>query len=102
MIKIGPAPLAVTEVIMANIGGSATLVGDSPNVVLGLRLGFYFNDFVIKNGLISLVAGLQPYLYIYCIIKWDSIAQGIPQYCRAKFPTFAREAIEDMRQLKIS
>ncbi|MCJ7688052.1 MAG: hypothetical protein MUO60_01800 [Clostridiaceae bacterium] len=30
---------------------------------------------------------------IYCIIKHDSIAKGIPQYCIVKFPTFAKKAI---------
>ena len=43
MLKIDPIPLVITEVLLANIGGSATLVGDPPNVILGLKLGFYFN-----------------------------------------------------------
>jgi Na+/H+ antiporter NhaD/arsenite permease-like protein len=47
MLKIDAVPLIITEVCMANIGGSSTLVGDPPNVILGLKLGFYFNDFVL-------------------------------------------------------
>jgi len=57
MLKIDARSLIITEVILANIGGSATLVGDPPNVILGLKLGYHFNDFVINNGPISILAG---------------------------------------------
>ncbi len=101
MIKIDPAPLVVTEVIMANIGGSATLVGDPPNVILGVRLGFYFNDFVVNNGPISLVAGAAALFVCYALSRKSMIPQE--KVATSELDQMdPREAIEDMRQLKIS
>ena len=69
MLKIDAAPLIITEVLMANIGGSATLVGDPPNVILGLKLGFYFNDFVVHNGPTAILAGAATLFYCYMVSR---------------------------------
>jgi Na+/H+ antiporter NhaD/arsenite permease-like protein len=58
ILKIDPVPLVVGEVVVANIGGSSTLVGDPPNVILGTQLGFGFNDFALNNGPIAVAAAL--------------------------------------------
>jgi Na+/H+ antiporter NhaD/arsenite permease-like protein len=58
ILRIDPVPLVVGEVVLANIGGAATLVGDPPNVILGTQLGFGFNDFVANNGPIAVAAAL--------------------------------------------
>jgi len=67
LLKIDPVPLVITEVILANTGGAATLVGDPPNVILGLKLGFSFNDFIIHNGPITLIAGAAALLYCFLV-----------------------------------
>jgi Na+/H+ antiporter NhaD/arsenite permease-like protein len=58
LLKIDPIPLIIAEVCAANAGGSATLVGDPPNVILGTALGFNFADFVQHTGPISVLAAL--------------------------------------------
>ena len=58
ILRIDPVPLVVGEVVLANIGGAATLVGDPPNVILGTQLGFGFNGFVANNGPIAFAAAL--------------------------------------------
>ena len=101
LLKMDAAPLIITEVILANIGGSATMVGDPPNVILGLKLGYYFNDFVIHNGPISIVAGAVTLLYCYLVSR-KSIASS------EKIPKKEFEemdpagAIEDKKQLKVA
>ncbi len=40
-------PFLIAEVLAANIGGAATLVGDPPNIIIGSRAGLSFNDFLI-------------------------------------------------------
>lgn len=58
LLKLDPVPLVIAEVCAANTGGSATLVGDPPNVILGTTLGFNFADFAAHTGPISLLASL--------------------------------------------
>lgn len=58
LLKIDPVTLIIAEVCAANTGGSATLVGDPPNVILGTTLGFNFGDFATHTGPISAIAAL--------------------------------------------
>lgn len=46
-LKINPVPYLITQVIASNIGGTATLVGDPPNIMIGSAAGLTFADFVI-------------------------------------------------------
>ena len=101
MLKIDAIPLVITEVLLANIGGSATLVGDPPNVILGLKLGFYFNDFVIHNGPIALLAGAATLFYCYAVNKKSLISKrkiSIKNLSNMN----PNDAIKDIRQLKIA
>ena len=50
LLRFDPVPVVAAEVVAANIGGAATLMGDPPNVILGLTLGFGLNDFITHNG----------------------------------------------------
>ncbi|TBR19082.1 citrate transporter, partial [bacterium] len=58
LLKFDPVPVVVSEVVLANIGGASTLVGDPPNVILGTVLGFNFNDFIMHNMPIAILSGL--------------------------------------------
>jgi Na+/H+ antiporter NhaD/arsenite permease-like protein len=58
ILRFDPVPLVVAEVVIANTGGASTLIGDPPNVILGTQLGFGFNEFVVNNGPIAVVAAL--------------------------------------------
>jgi len=99
MLKIDPIPLVITEVLLANIGGSATLVGDPPNVILGLKLGFYFNDFVIHNGPIAIIAGAATLFYCYAVSKKSLVPKSHVSLKELSLMNPAN-AIKDLRQLK--
>ena len=101
MLKIDAIPLVITEVLLANIGGSATLVGDPPNVILGLKLGFYFNDFVIHNGPIALVAGAATLFYCFAVSK-KSLIPSSEVSIKELSTMDPNDAINDIRQLKIA
>jgi len=46
-MRMNPVPFLVTQILVCNIGGAATLVGDPPNIMIGLAAGFSFNQFLI-------------------------------------------------------
>lgn len=45
-LEIDPLPYLLTEVFASNIGGTATLIGDPPNIIIGSAAGFSFMDFI--------------------------------------------------------
>ena len=53
-LDIDPIPYLLTEIFASNIGGTATLIGDPPNIIIGSAAGFSFMDFV--NNLTVVVA----------------------------------------------
>lgn len=50
-----PVPFIITEVFASNVGGTGTLIGDPPNIIIGSAVGFTFKDFLINNGLFVLI-----------------------------------------------
>jgi Na+/H+ antiporter NhaD/arsenite permease-like protein len=46
-LEIGAAPFLMAEVFASNIGGTATLIGDPPNIIIASRAGLSFNDFLV-------------------------------------------------------
>ena len=56
-----PIPFLITEVLASNIGGTATLIGDPPNIIIGTRAGLSFMDFVKELTPIILV------IFLVCV-----------------------------------
>ena len=46
--EISPVPFLITEVLSSNIGGTATLIGDPPNIIIASKAGLSFMDFVMN------------------------------------------------------
>src|ERR1700752_2823690 len=46
-LAINAVPFLIAEVFASNIGGTATLVGDPPNIIIASRAGLTFNDFLL-------------------------------------------------------
>ena len=47
-LDIDPIPFLITEILASNIGGTATLIGDPPNIIIGARAGLSFMDFLYE------------------------------------------------------
>ena len=47
LIKINPVPFLIGEAFLSNLGGTATLIGDPPNVLIGSAAGISFNEFLL-------------------------------------------------------
>ncbi|UMB67809.1 SLC13 family permease [Mycobacterium paraterrae] len=54
-LAINPVPLLMAEVFASNIGGTATLVGDPPNIIIGARKGLSFNAFLFNMAPIVII-----------------------------------------------
>jgi Na+/H+ antiporter NhaD/arsenite permease-like protein len=67
-LELDPYPFLVAQVLASNIGGTATLIGDPPNIMIGSAVGLTFMDFVWNVGVIvpAIMAGtLIPMYFIY-------------------------------------
>ena len=67
-LAIGPAPFLMAEAFASNIGGTATLIGDPPSIIIASRAGLSFNDFLIHLApivvvIIGVFAALLPRLF---------------------------------------
>lgn len=49
MLKVDPFPFLISEVLASNIGGTATLIGDPPNILIGSALNLSFMDFIMND-----------------------------------------------------
>jgi Na+/H+ antiporter NhaD/arsenite permease-like protein len=47
-LEINPVPVFITEIMSSNIGGTATLIGDPPNIMIGSAAPFSFMEFVVN------------------------------------------------------
>jgi Na+/H+ antiporter NhaD/arsenite permease-like protein len=56
-----PIPFLISQVLASNIGGTATLIGDPPNIIIGSQMGKDFNDFLVNLAPVA-TAALAVYL----------------------------------------
>ena len=68
-LGINPIPYLLTEVFASNIGGTATLIGDPPNIIIGSAAGFTFMDFVNNLTLVVAIILLSVILFLILIFK---------------------------------
>ena len=67
LLKFNPVPMILAEVFCANLGGSATMCGDPPNIIIGTSLGYSFTDFLTNTGVIAGVSLVVVVLYFYLV-----------------------------------
>ena len=69
LLKFNPVPMILAEIFCANLGGSATMCGDPPNIIIGTSLGYTFADFVLNTGLIAVIAFVFVLIYFYLVFR---------------------------------
>ena len=69
---MNPAPLLIAAIISSNIGGTATLIGDPPNIIIGSRAGFSFMDFLNELTGIVIIIFIVSMLILLFMFK-DSL-----------------------------
>jgi len=67
-LKINPITLLMPEVFASNVGGTATLIGDPPNIMIGSYANLTFMDFIVNIGpicVIGLLVSIAYFLFLY-------------------------------------
>lgn len=65
LLRFDPIPMIISEIFCANLGGSATMCGDPPNIIIGTTLRFGFSDFILNTGPIALVSLIASIALFY-------------------------------------
>lgn len=99
-LRVSPYPFLFSEIFASNIGGTATLIGDPPNIMIGSAVGLTFNDFVVNLAPVVAVILLATLVPIYFI--WGRKMYAEPQHRERVMRFDEREAITDPRLLKQS
>ncbi len=68
-LKLNPVPFLISEVLASNIGGTATLIGDPPNIIIGSGAGLSFNDFIINLGPIVVVIFVVALFFLRYVFR---------------------------------
>lgn len=73
-MNLNPVPFIMTQILASNIGGTATLIGDPPNIMIGSATGLSFADFVINDGVIVVVIMIATIFAFKLVYKKNLIA----------------------------
>ena len=99
-LKINAYPFLFAEIFAANIGGTATLIGDPPNIMIGSAVGLSFNDFIINLAPIVLV--ILPLTMIPIYLIWGKKLKAEEKDKQRVMSYRIHFAITDVRLLKQS
>jgi Na+/H+ antiporter NhaD/arsenite permease-like protein len=99
-LKVKPYPYLFTQIFASNIGGTATLIGDPPNIMIGSAVGLTFNDFALALTPVIVVVLAATMVPLYLI--WGRHLRAAPEDRQRVMSFNEREAITDVRLLKQS
>jgi Na+/H+ antiporter NhaD/arsenite permease-like protein len=92
-LGVNPVPYLIAEVLASNIGGTSTLIGDPPNIIIASRAGLSFNDFLIHLAPIALIALVAFTLVLPWLFRGSFTAD--PERAAEVMALNEREAIQD-------
>ncbi len=99
-LKINPYPYLILEIFASNIGGTATLIGDPPNILIGSALNLSFMDFV--NELTPVVVVTMLVLILAFDVVWGKHLKTTEKNKQAVMKISAIDTITDWTLLKKS
>ncbi|WXG47114.1 MAG: ArsB/NhaD family transporter [Candidatus Atabeyarchaeum deiterrae] len=93
-MEIDPKPFIIAEILAANIGGTATSIGDPPNIMISLTYGISFPQFIASMGPLTIIALTVFFLYINRRYRKGLLVKRVRI---KKLPTKPAELIEDRK-----
>jgi Na+/H+ antiporter NhaD/arsenite permease-like protein len=101
LLKFNPVPMILSEIFCANLGGSATMCGDPPNIIVGTSLGFSFFDFLTNTGLCAGICLVISVIFLYFAFRKEITSGNGEPVDLSKFPK-PSEAITSKKDFTIS
>ena len=101
LLKFNPIPIILSEIFCANLGGSATMCGDPPNIIIGTSLGYTFADFIYNTGLIAGISLIVVVLYFYLCFRKELKQSGMNKTGNNSYPD-PKDAIKNKKGFAIS
>ena len=99
LLEVNPVPYLLMQILASNVGGTATLIGDPPNIMIGSATGLTFLDFVKNTGGAVIIV-----LIVQIIMMKFMYKKTITATEEAKAKVMAldeKKAITDLRLMKI-
>ena len=101
LLKFNPVPMILAEVFCANLGGSATMCGDPPNIIIGTSLGYSFADFITNTGVMAGITLIFVIVYFYLIFRKELTVNADVKIDPATLPS-PSEAIKSKKGFVVS
>lgn len=101
LLKFNPVPMILSEIFCANLGGSATMCGDPPNIIVGTSLGYSFFDFLTNTGVAAGICLVFTIVFFYFAFRKEIVTEGSAGVDISKFPK-PSEAITNKKDFIIS
>ncbi len=83
LLDFDPIPMIVAEIFAANTGGSATMSGDPPNIIIGTSFHYSFFDFLSNTGIIAWIGMIIALVYFLVIFRKALSVKPVPD---AQYP----------------
>jgi Na+/H+ antiporter NhaD/arsenite permease-like protein len=99
-LHVPPYPFLFAAILASNIGGTATLIGDPPNILIGSLVGLDFNDFVLHLAPVIVVVIITQAIMTHLV--WGRELKAIPERKARVMAMVPVEAILDWTLLKQS
>lgn len=101
LLKLDPVPMIISEVFCANLGGSATMCGDPPNIIIGTALKYSFWDFLGNTGIMAGISLVIVIFYFFMVYRKELLLEEAEAIHPEMFPEPA-EAIKSKKDFSIS
>lgn len=101
LLKFNPVPMILSEIFCANLGGSATMCGDPPNIIVGTSMGYSFFDFLTNTGVVAGISLVFSVVFFYFAFKKELATDTREKIDMSKLPK-PSEAITNKKDFIIS
>lgn len=77
MLEINPVPFLMTQILASNVGGTATLIGDPPNIMIGSAANLSFVDFLKNTGVAVVLVIVFMIVMMRFVYKKEIEVEGL-------------------------